>query len=172
MNMRKLMVLAAVPLVIAAGAAGQPPAITGITCSTNSVALQWDIPTNRFIVERFDSLMEPSLCWASSTGATQDAIEMQVGQATSLFFRLQFGLQTVAFLDPNLTSAVRDAISAKHLPTNAIYDIDLIGITYLSCVNRGINNLNGISALVDLTRLHLDLNQVTDVRPLADLMNL
>lgn len=72
----------------------------------------------------------------------------------------------VVFADANLESLVRRTINH---PTGELTKADVIGITALDGQGLGINNLEGIEALVRLSSLRLDNNRLTDISPLADL---
>ncbi|MCL0033777.1 leucine-rich repeat domain-containing protein, partial [Thermodesulfovibrionales bacterium] len=75
----------------------------------------------------------------------------------------------VAFPDPNLEAAIREAIEK---PTGDIYRSDLEGLTTLRASGRGISDLTGLEYAVNLTWLGLGGNQITDISPLSNLTNL
>ena len=99
--------------------------------------------------------------------------------------------EVVAFPDPNLEAAIREAIGK---PTGDIYESDLEGLTVLDAFDRGISDLTGLeyctgleyldltyseigdisplTSLTSLTELHLNFNQISDISPLASLTSL
>jgi len=75
----------------------------------------------------------------------------------------------VSFSDPGLEGAIREAIGK---PTGDIYDIYLIGLTFLDANSRSISNLEGIGHCGDLEKLLLSDNEIVDLSLLLDLPNL
>ncbi|MCK5245889.1 hypothetical protein KAR02_03280, partial [Candidatus Bipolaricaulota bacterium] len=75
----------------------------------------------------------------------------------------------VSFPDLGLEAAIRKAIGK---PTGDIYDIYLIGLTFLDAKGRGISNLEGIRHCGDLEKLLLSDNEIVDFSPLSGLANL
>ena len=76
----------------------------------------------------------------------------------------------VTFADPNLETAIRDAISKP--PPDPIYQSDLVNLTYLDAGGRSISNLSGLEYCTNLTELRLQLNQIIDISPLSGLTSL
>jgi Leucine-rich repeat (LRR) protein len=72
----------------------------------------------------------------------------------------------VAFVDPNLEAAVRDAVA---IPTGHIYSSDLRELTHLDASARNITDLTGLEYATSLTTLDLVNNQISDISPLGDL---
>ena len=72
----------------------------------------------------------------------------------------------VAFADPNLEAAVRDAIA---IPLGPIYSSDIDELTHLDASARNITDLTGLEYATSLTRLDLVNNQISDISPLGDL---
>ena len=75
----------------------------------------------------------------------------------------------VAFIDPELEAAVRDAIAVA---TGPIYSSDLGELTQLDASARNITDLTGLEYATSLTTLNLVSNQISDISPLANLTNL
>ena len=75
----------------------------------------------------------------------------------------------VYFPDPNLRAAIREAISK---PTGEIMYSDLQDLTDLIAQYKGIIELEGLQYCLNLIRLRLDANQISDISPLAGLTNL
>ena len=75
----------------------------------------------------------------------------------------------VSFPDLGLEAAIRKAIGK---PTGDIYDIYLIGLTFLDAKGRGISNLEGIRHCGGLEKLLLSDNKIVDFSPLSGLANL
>jgi len=97
----------------------------------------------------------------------------------------------VNFPDPNLEAVIREAINK---PTGDITDADLLGLTSLEAYDRNISDLTGlehcinlqeiragrnpiqsisaISTLTALRSVHFQDTRVSDIGPLADLVNL
>jgi Leucine-rich repeat (LRR) protein len=75
----------------------------------------------------------------------------------------------VAFADPNLEAAVRDAIA---IPTGLIYSSDIDELTHLDASDRNITDLTGLEYATSLTTLDLVNNQIDDISPLAGLTSL
>lgn len=70
------------------------------------------------------------------------------------------------FGDPNLESAVRDALSKT---TGNLLSTEVETLTFLNASNRNIVVLAGIENLTGLTSLALSNNQIIDISPLAEL---
>ena len=158
---------------LAARAVFSAPAITNVTVGGGNALLQWDVPTNRFIVETITALTDTTWqCTASSAGSTASSISASLGNASNVFYRLQFGLQVVNFPDTNLEKAVRSAITSKHSPTNKIYDVDLYGIVTFTAGSKNISNLTGLASMRDLRSLQLLNNKITDISSLTGPTNL
>jgi len=77
--------------------------------------------------------------------------------------------EVVTFPDPNLETAIREAINK---PTGDIYQSDLDGLTSLSATSRNIVNLSGLEHCTSLTYLRLDYNQISDISSLSSLTSL
>ena len=75
----------------------------------------------------------------------------------------------IVFPDPNLESVIREAIGK---PTGDIHDSDLAGLTHLEASHESITNLQGIEHCLALSRLSLELNEISDISPLAGLASL
>ena len=56
----------------------------------------------------------------------------------------------VTFTDPNLETAIREAINK---PVGPIYTLDLEGLTSLSALRRNISDLAGLEYCIDLNEL-------------------
>ena len=80
-----------------------------------------------------------------------------------------FEEEVVAFLDPNLEAAVREAIA---IPEGPIYPSDLDGLTSLFASGKNITDFTGLEYCTSLTYLELAWTQISDISPLANLANL
>ncbi len=78
--------------------------------------------------------------------------------------------ESVAFPDPALEAAIRDA-TGKHEGED-IFSSDLLSITTLYASSQGISNIAGIEYCVNLQRLVLADNQIADISPLSALVYL
>jgi internalin A len=78
--------------------------------------------------------------------------------------------QVVNFPDPNLESAVRDALQIDS-PTN-IYQTNMLTMTNLYAAYRGIQDLSGLETASNLLTLDLGFNQLTNLSPIAGLTKL
>lgn len=78
--------------------------------------------------------------------------------------------QNVDFPDANLAAAVRDALNLD--ATDPITQTDLEGLVSLLARGAGIRDLTGLEMAINLTRLGLGSNQITDIRALSGLTNL
>ncbi|MFC2099569.1 leucine-rich repeat domain-containing protein [Candidatus Bipolaricaulota bacterium] len=72
----------------------------------------------------------------------------------------------VSFGDPKLEDEVRKAV---HIRTGPVYGTDLLGLTELRAVGRGISRLDGLEHCKDLVTLDLRKNQIIDIAPLGAL---
>jgi len=79
------------------------------------------------------------------------------------------GVAEVTFPDPNLESAIREAIDN---PDGPILKSNLEGLTTLVVEERGIANVNGLEHCGNLAVLSLRGNQISDISSLACLTNL
>ncbi len=160
-------------LVLFGTAYAQAPVITNFSIAGVNADLEWDIPTNRFIVEQSFSLTTGTWsCVGSSTGFTKNAILVPLPDVAVAFFRMHFGLQVVRFPDHKIESAVRRAIQEKHQPTNEVYDVDLVGLTNLQAGWLYATNIGGLEHCHDLEVLDLAQNDLLDITPLSGLTNL
>ncbi len=75
----------------------------------------------------------------------------------------------IAFPDPNLEAAVREAIDR---PEGRILTSDLVAVTSLSLPAEGIADLTGLEYYPNLKRLDVGGNQISDLSPLAHLRSL
>jgi internalin A len=77
--------------------------------------------------------------------------------------------QGVRLADPALDGAIHAAIG---LPPGPISALDAAGLTELRAPELGIRSLAGMECFVNLELLELNLNDITDISPLAALVNL
>jgi len=75
----------------------------------------------------------------------------------------------IAFSDPNLEAAIREATGKLE---GTIYASDLEELTMLFAIGMGITDLTGLEHCTNLTMLHLGNNQINDISPLSSLINL
>jgi len=156
----------------AVGLYAQSPLITHISVTDSNVLLTWDTPTNRFIVERCSSLTGSSVCCALSTGAVANTVVCPIGDESTAFFGLQFGLLALEFPDAALEQVLIGAANPKHAPTNKFWDVDVPNITSVSGTFKGITNLTGSDVLTDLSVVNLGNNAISDLGPIAGLTKL
>jgi hypothetical protein len=71
----------------------------------------------------------------------------------------------VAFTDPNLEAAIREAVG---IPEETIYAEDLQGLTALAADGRNIADLSGLEHCIDLTHISLSHKPISDISPLVD----
>jgi uncharacterized repeat protein (TIGR02543 family) len=76
---------------------------------------------------------------------------------------------TVTFPDPNLETAIRQAIGK---PSGDIYDTDLLPLTILQVPHKSVSNLSGLEYCTNLQILYLQDNQIADISALASLTKL
>ena len=150
----------------------QTIAITNIAISGSNARLQMSQPYDRFIVEKFLTWSQPSVCWASSAGTLTNQINVALDTNLMGFFRLQFGIQAVHFDDPTLELNIRGLIVQKRKPVNAVYDVELGNIFQLSAPNQAINSLTGLEFCRSLSELDLSQNFIKDLTPLHGLSSL
>jgi Leucine-rich repeat (LRR) protein len=74
----------------------------------------------------------------------------------------------VTFPDPNLDTAIREALNK---PSGPIYASELAGLASLSANVSGIEDLSGLQYCTNLAYLYLESNQISDISPLANLTN-
>ncbi len=77
--------------------------------------------------------------------------------------------QTVNIPDPNLESAIRDALEK---PEGDITVADMESLTELWAGNKGIEDLAGLEYATNLTNLDLNNNEISDISSLSSLTNL
>jgi len=103
---------------------------------------------------------------------TGEGVELQVNEGQQCVVRPDQAPELVvevAFVDPDLEAAVRDAID---IATGPIYSSDLGELTHLDASARNITDLTGLEYATSLTTLDLVNNQIRDVSPLANLTSL
>jgi Leucine-rich repeat (LRR) protein len=75
----------------------------------------------------------------------------------------------VYFKDSALESAVRASIFK---PLGPLTEADMLLVTNLDARGLGIRNLSGLEYCLNLTRLDLDTNEISDITPLTNLVKL
>jgi Leucine-rich repeat (LRR) protein len=75
----------------------------------------------------------------------------------------------VTFPDPNLETAIKEALNK---PSEPIHASELAGLASLSASDRGIEDLSGLQYCTSLAELDLISNQIGDISPLASLTKL
>jgi Leucine-rich repeat (LRR) protein len=106
------------------------------------------------------------------TWVTGEGAELQIADGQQCVVRPEQPPELVvevAFVDPSLEAAVRDAIG---ITTGPIYSSDLGELTHLDASTRNITDLTGLEYATNLTTLDLVNNQISDVSPLANLTSL
>ena len=106
------------------------------------------------------------------TWVTGEGAELQLAEGQQCIIRPDQPpelIVEVAFVDPNLEAAVRDAIA---IATGPIYSSDLGELTHLDASARNIIDLTGLEYATSLTTLDLVNNQISDISPLASLISL
>lgn len=84
-------------------------------------------------------------------------------------FNIKSSDEVVTFKDKNLEQQIRDNINK---PTGNIYKSDVEKITHLKADNENIQDISGIENLVNLKKLSLTGNKITNLKPLKDMINL
>ncbi len=164
---------AAVAIAIGSSCAiAQTPEITGIAVSSNTVRLEWQPPTNKYIIEEFSSLLDASLCTASSTGTVDSSTSVSTEGKTQVFYRVRFGLEVFQFPDPNLHQGVLLSLNPKYPPVNEIYDIELPQAQSLSVRYMAVSNLVGMERCTSLVSLELEGNDIAGLAPLSGISTL
>ena len=92
-----------VALGAACSAAGEL-AITSSWISGEHVWVQWNTPTNRFIIESMRTPGSGLLCRGSSTGSAAAQAVVALSTDTSLFFRVRTGLQALSFPEEEINA--------------------------------------------------------------------
>lgn len=87
----------------------------------------------------------------------------------SMFFVTLAADELVVFPDKNLEAVIREEIGQPFKP---LHSGGLKKITELDATGKGITSLEGMQYLTNLTVLHLEDNQISDVSPLAGLRKL
>jgi hypothetical protein len=96
-------------------------------------------------------------------------IVVVVALVISLSGRGPVGDPVVTFQDPNLETAIKEALNK---PSEPIHASELVGLASLSASDRGIEDLSGLQYCTHLTELDLISNQISDISPLANLTKL
>ena len=76
------------------------------------------------------------------------------------------GPTAVTFADPDLETAVREAIA---IPEGPVYSSDLHSLTSLNATLSSIADLTGLEYCTNLTYLNLAVNDIDNIAPLANL---
>ena len=101
---------------------------------------------------------------------------MNSQQKITLYLLLTIVLGSVAFAqvvdipDPNLRTAIADALGVPH--GGPITQEDVNRLTDLDIRDQGIANLTGLESATNLTFLQLQANRIEDIGPLANLIQL
>jgi len=69
--------------------------------------------------------------------------------------------------DPNLASAIREALTIQ--PAQEITTFDMVRLSSLTAINRGITDLTGLELASRLEFLYLSNNQIQDITPISAL---
>ena len=153
-------------------AAPQDVLLTNAVFSGDQLLLEWTPPTNRFVVEQVDTLMDHFQIVASSSNNVTTSIHIESNLTSKGFYRLRHGLEVVAIPDTKFAAALIAAIPFKHEPTNYLYDIDLAGITNLFEDHGGITNISGIEYCSSLANIDLFENDISDVSSIGNVTSL
>ncbi|MCY3743788.1 MAG: leucine-rich repeat domain-containing protein [Candidatus Poribacteria bacterium] len=78
--------------------------------------------------------------------------------------------EEILFPDPNLASAVREALGLS--PSDIITQIDMLRLTHFGVPERQITNLTGLEHAIRLRWLALGRNQIHDITPLSTMKEL
>ncbi len=78
--------------------------------------------------------------------------------------------QIVEIPDPNLAAAIRDNLGLN--PNEPIQQEDLLRLTSLEAIDRGIKDLTGLEYMTNLRGFNLYKNEIVDISPLASLTKL
>ena len=81
-----------------------------------------------------------------------------------------FTSDAILIPDPNLASAIRDALELKS--RNTIMQLDMLVLRELRADNAQITNLTGLEHAKNLKYLYLRSNQILDITPIMELSNL
>jgi internalin A len=104
--------------------------------------------------------------WSGDYG-TSSTLDITVREDTVI--TAYFKPLTVIFVDPNLESIIRETINKF---TGTIYASDLISMTKLEAIDKGISDLSGLEFCVNLEELSFWNNNINIISPLAGLTNL
>ena len=104
-----------------------------------------------------------------STITDVNAAATNITMYDSYSITANFELPGVTFPDPDLETAIREALNK---PSEPIYASDLAELASLQASSIGIENLAGLQYCTNLTYLKLWSNQISDISPLANLTNL
>lgn len=168
--------------------------ITNLTVSGGTTQLEWNLPTERFIVigaADLDGMMTNGLCVASATTST-NAAGFPYDDSRG-FFRLMSGIAALdGISSPALIAAIKEQSTAS-APGNRIYDTDtagifgldipgrsfstdelvsLVNLQSLSIADSDLTTVSDFSFLDNLTWLNLSSNLLTDTAELDTLTNL
>lgn len=156
---------AAVALVVSLGP--QPvtvPDVVGMTQSAAEIAITSAGLAVGTVTGQFSEIVPSGQIITQNPAADESVLP---GTAIDLVASL--GEEPIAFDDPYLEQAIRDAIN-KH--NGDIYASDLVGLTELDADSRGIASLNGLENCTDLIELYLAHNRISALSPLSSLARL
>ena len=171
------------------------PAITNLVLGAGTIKVEWNQPSDHFIVVSASdprSLPSAGKVEASATNTPSSSVLIPY-TANSGFFQVMFGMATIdQITSPPLQKELKIQ-SPVNAPTNAVYDVDLegvIGMTLpgqeitlaelgelenldkLSLAGSGLTTLGDLSMLDGITWLNLSSNQLTSTSALGTLTSL
>jgi len=150
--------------------------ITGMSYSNGMVTLAWDMPTNKFIIDRsFTPPTWTNTAWCPffSTGVTANSATFPEPDIDGRFFRVELGLEPATNgWDENLWPEVVVEMGPKRSPTNYYYDVEFAAITSITAPNDGVTDLSGLEYCTGLESLDLSANPFSDLTAISNLTGL
>ncbi len=170
-------------------------AITNLVVGTGTVEMEWNQPSDHYIVMSGDDLFSFPAAGTVEVSETNTANSAAVFPyaADQGFFRVMFGVATV---DSITSPALHEELKVQspiNAPTNEVYDVDFAGVSgmtlpgqeitmaelgefdhldKLSLAGSSLTTLGDLSVLDGITWLNLSSNQLTSVSALSSVTSL
>jgi Leucine-rich repeat (LRR) protein len=154
---------------------GPSPRITSVAQSGTLMQVDWNVLTNRWIIESAGSIDDLSsgaiLADHSTAVPTNSTLLPVIGEAE--FFRVLIGLRVLSgFTDTNLISAIKQIGLNSYGPESHVYDLDVVGLRALRVGDAGVVTVSGLNEVSDVVTLDLRDNPIVDGTPIGGMTQL
>ena len=151
------------------------PKFTSVFQSGSLMHVEWNILTNRWIIESTGNVADqfsPAMLADYSTASPSNGTALSVDEELE-FFRILTGIQVLSgFTDSNLISAIKQIGLNSLGPASHVYDLDVVGLRALRVGDAGVMTVSGLNEVSDVVTLDLRDNPIVDGTPIGGMTQL